>query len=187
MGNSALQSRILVLGTDGAGKTTFLNKYENPNQDIAATPTQAYVVRDIKLKGVKFNVWDVSGKESTRALWKHYYKEGGTDAIIWVIDSSSSDEKIEESRQCLHNAMMDPSLDGVILAVLANKQDVDGAKSPEEMTEKLNLKVFEGKRPWFIKGISAKTGSGIREALEHLSKEVKTFYKKKQQQQQRPN
>lgn len=114
MGNSALHSRILVLGIDGAGKTSFLNKFQNPDQETPVEPTEAYVIRDLKVKGVKFNVWDVSGKESTRSLWKHYYSEGGTDAVIWVVDSASSDERLKESQQLLASAMMDPSLTGMI-------------------------------------------------------------------------
>jgi len=112
MGGANIHGRILVLGTDGAGKTTFLNRYEHPQEDIPVKPTVAYKVRVFKVKGVTLNVWDVSGKESTRSLWKHYYKEGRTDAIIWVVDSSASEESIEESRDCLEGAMMDPALSG---------------------------------------------------------------------------
>jgi small GTP-binding protein len=119
MGNS-LHSRILVLGIDGAGKTSFINRIEHPNQNIAVTPTEAYKVHDIKVKGVKFNVWDVAGKESTRSLWKHYFQQGGTDAIIWVVDSASSEEKLNESKQCLTNAMMDPALQGYSRTLFLN-------------------------------------------------------------------
>lgn len=118
MGNAALHSRILVLGIDGAGKTTFIQKVENPDKTPATSPTEAYQVHDIKIKGVKFNVWDVAGKESTRSLWKHYFQEGGTDAIIWVVDSASSEEKLAESKQCLASAMMDPALSGNYMLVL---------------------------------------------------------------------
>lgn len=76
MGGST-QSRILVLGIDGAGKTTFLNRVENAKKDVAAEPTESYETRDVKLDGVKFNVWDVSGKPSVRSLWSSYYKQGG--------------------------------------------------------------------------------------------------------------
>lgn len=111
MGN-VVRSRILCLGIDGAGKTAFIDKVQHPDQDIPTSPTDAYVVRDVKVKGVVLNVWDVAGRSSTRSLWKHYFAEGSTDAVIWVIDSSSSDDKLEESKQALASVLMDPNLSG---------------------------------------------------------------------------
>eukprot|EP01122_Echinamoeba_exundans_P015070 TRINITY_DN7004_c1_g1_i1.p1 TRINITY_DN7004_c1_g1~~TRINITY_DN7004_c1_g1_i1.p1 ORF type:complete len:180 (+),score=67.67 TRINITY_DN7004_c1_g1_i1:62-601(+) len=178
MGN-VIHSRILVLGIDGSGKTTFLNKFEKPDEDVPTQPTDAYVVRDVKVKGVKLNVWDVAGKDSTRSLWKHYYGEGSTNAIIWVIDSTVSDERLEENKLWLSQALMAPNLSGVLLFVLANKQDVDGARKPEDISKLLNLAGQEGKRPYHIYGISAKTGAGIKEAMDALAKELKVIEKQK--------
>lgn len=79
----ATQSRVLVLGIDDAGKTTFLNKVEHFKSDLATEPTQSYRTLDVKFKGVKFNVWDVSGKASTRSLWSSYYKEGGIGSALF--------------------------------------------------------------------------------------------------------
>lgn len=70
-------------------------------------------------------------------------------------------------------------LSGVILYVLANKQDVNGALKPEDISSKLNLSSYEGKRPYFVKGISAKDGTDIKEAMDELAKEIKKFYKEK--------
>lgn len=112
-GHSTASSRILVLGIDGAGKTSFLNKYENPGgAEVDVQPTDGFIVKDVKVKGVKLNVWDVAGKEATRSLWKHYYEQGHTDAIIWVVDSADSDERLEESRNALQGALLDPHLQG---------------------------------------------------------------------------
>lgn len=68
---------------------------------------------------------------------------------------------------------------GVLLFVLANKQDVDGARKPEEISKLLNLAGQEGKRPHQIFGISAKTGAGIKEAMDALAKEIKVIEKAK--------
>eukprot|EP01125_Pyxidicula_operculata_P004754 TRINITY_DN1775_c0_g1_i1.p1 TRINITY_DN1775_c0_g1~~TRINITY_DN1775_c0_g1_i1.p1 ORF type:complete len:138 (-),score=15.98 TRINITY_DN1775_c0_g1_i1:369-782(-) len=124
MGGS-LSSRILLLGIDNAGKTSVLNKIEFPKQDVEVEPTASYDIRDVTFKNVKFNVWDVSGKSSTRSLWSSYYKEGGVDAIVWVVDASDT-SRIEESKRCLDAQMREPALANKILFVLANKQDVDG-------------------------------------------------------------
>ena len=114
-GSQSIASRILLLGIDGAGKTSFLNKYENPGEaQEQVQPTDGFIVKDVKVKGVKLNVWDVAGKEATRSLWKHYYEQGHTDAIIWVVDSADSQERLEESRTALQGALLDPHLQGTL-------------------------------------------------------------------------
>eukprot|EP01128_Nolandella_sp_AFSM9_P012245 TRINITY_DN9093_c0_g1_i1.p1 TRINITY_DN9093_c0_g1~~TRINITY_DN9093_c0_g1_i1.p1 ORF type:complete len:181 (-),score=71.14 TRINITY_DN9093_c0_g1_i1:236-778(-) len=178
MGGSQ-QSRVLVLGIDGAGKTTFLNKVEHPKSDLATEATESYKVLDVKFKGVKFNVWDVSGKASTRSLWSSYYKEGGIDAIVWVVDAADS-ERLEESKKVLHQQMRDPELENKMLFVIANKQDLDGAASDEEVATALKLKTFEGKRVYFCVGTSAKNGTGVKEAMAKLAKEMKVVLKEKE-------
>jgi len=178
MGNRIV-CRVLVLGIDGAGKTSFVNKIEDPDSSTPTTPTDAYKVRDIKFKGVKFNVWDVSGKKSTRSLWKHYYREGGTDAIIYVVDSSDR-ERIKEAKQCLSSAMMDPAIANVLLFVLANKQDEDGALTPDEVEEALSLNNYRNQRQVVIHGISALTGDGIREVKNILAEKIKEHIKERE-------
>lgn len=175
MGGS-VQSRILILGLDGAGKTTFLNKVKDPKKDIAAVPTESYEVNDVKIKGVKFNVWDVSGKASVRSLWSSYYKQGGIDAIIWVVDAADKD-RIEESKKVLQQQLRDPELANKLLFVIANKSDIDGAIDAEELSKQLKLSQYEGKRPVQCVAISAKTGAGVKEAMALLAKETKVEIK----------
>eukprot|EP00028_Trichosphaerium_sp_Am-I-7-wt_P002612 CAMPEP_0168528706 /NCGR_PEP_ID=MMETSP0405-20121227/13418_1 /TAXON_ID=498012 /ORGANISM="Trichosphaerium sp, Strain Am-I-7 wt" /LENGTH=186 /DNA_ID=CAMNT_0008552181 /DNA_START=16 /DNA_END=576 /DNA_ORIENTATION=- len=175
----AVHSRILVLGIDGAGKTTFLHKYMNPKQDISVEPTEAYKIYNLKVKGVKFNVWDISGKESTRSLWKYYYSQDNVpDAVIWVVDAAD-EERLEESKKELSKAMRDPNLAGVLVFVIANKQDIDGAKTDSEIGEALDVQSYSSSRTAICAAISAKTGDGIREALEELADKIKLNLKEK--------
>jgi hypothetical protein len=62
----------------------------NPKQVPVVEPTEAFTTEDIKFGGIKWNVWDVSGKKNVRSLWPTYYKEGGVDAILWVVDSTGT-------------------------------------------------------------------------------------------------
>jgi len=176
MGGST-QSRILVLGLDGAGKTTFLNRVENPKKDVAAEPTESYTTHDVKLQGVKFNVWDVSGKPSVRSLWSSYYKQGSIDAIIWVLDSADKD-RLEETKKTLHAQMRDPELTGKMLFVIANKQDLPGALNGDDVEKEFKLKQFEGKRAYFVVGCSAKDGNGVKDAMKVLAKQIKVEIKR---------
>jgi len=149
-----------------------LNKVEFPKQDSVASPTESYEIRSVKFDGVKFNVWDIAGKANTRSLWSSYYKNGGVDAVLWVVDSADQ-SKLEESRKCLETQMRDPALANKLLYVLANKQDVEGALSIEELSHKLNIAQYDGKRPHFISGVSAKDGTNVRESMNDLARHLK--------------
>lgn len=53
--------RILILGLDGAGKTSIL--YRLQIGDIITTkPTIGFNVETINYKNIKLNVWDLGGK-----------------------------------------------------------------------------------------------------------------------------
>lgn len=58
--DSSRPSRILLLGLDGAGKTTILYKVKL-NETVSSIPTIGFNVETVTpCKGVTFTVWDVS-------------------------------------------------------------------------------------------------------------------------------
>ena len=61
---------------------------------------------------------------------------------------------------------------GVPLLVFANKQDLVGVLTADELAESLNLFSIRD-RPWQIQGCSAKEGGGLQEGMEWLMKQVK--------------
>ena len=71
-----------------------------------------------------------------RPLLRHYF--ANTDALVYVVDSNDH-ERISEAKEELHTFLCDKELKDTILLVIANKQDLPGAMSVEEVTEKLNL------------------------------------------------
>jgi len=73
--------------------------------------------------------------------------------------------------------MRDPNLQNKILFVLANKQDVEGALSAEDVAKKLKLTQYEGKRPFYCRGVSAKSGDHVQESMNELAKEMKKHLK----------
>lgn len=73
------------------------------------------------------------------------------------------------------------SLREVPLLVLANKQDLPRALSPEELCLKLDLrKVCEG-RAWYIQPCSATTGMGLEEGFRRIVYLMKTPLKRTQE------
>ena len=53
-------TRILLLGLDGAGKTTILNKLKF-NENINTVPTIGFNVETIEYKNLNFTIFDVGG------------------------------------------------------------------------------------------------------------------------------
>lgn len=82
------EMRILILGLDGAGKTTILYRLQ-VGEVVTTIPTIGFNVEQVTYKNLKFQVWDLGGQTSIRPYWRCYYSN--TDAIIYVVDSADRD------------------------------------------------------------------------------------------------
>lgn len=126
-----------------------------------------------KAKGVNFLVWDVGGQEKLRPLWKSYTR--CTDGIVFVLDSVDV-ERMEEAKMELIRTVKSPENASVPILVLANKQDLPGAREPKELEKLLGLSELgagAGGAPntghlWHVQPACAITGDGLQEGLEVL-------------------
>ncbi|KAL6931523.1 probable ADP-ribosylation factor-like protein 1 [Hanseniaspora guilliermondii] len=160
--------RILILGLDGAGKTSIL--YRLQIGDIITTkPTIGFNVETINYKNIKLNVWDLGGQTSIRPYWRCYYTN--TQGIIFVIDSTDT-ERLNIASTELRTMLQEEELKDACLLVLCNKQDLQTAQSIDKINEALQLYDLKD-RNWSILGCSAKTGDGITEGLDWLIDVVK--------------
>ena len=133
--------RILMVGLDAAGKTTILYQLKM-GETVKTIPTIGFNVETLEYKNLNFTVWDVGGQDKIRVLWKHYYKE--TDGIIFVVDSNDRD-RIEDAGEELKKLLAEVDLKDCFVLVLANKQDLNGALPPNEVTEKLGMGQLKGR------------------------------------------
>merc|ERR1712110_747457 len=161
------EMRILMVGLDAAGKTTILYKLKL-GEVMGTIPTIGFNVETVEYKNISFNVWDVGGQDKIRLLWRHYYTN--TQGLIYVVDSNDR-ERIEENREELHKMLAEEELKDAVLLVFANKQDLLGALTCPEITDKLGLHTIRG-RTWFIQSTCAVRGDGLYEGLDWLSKHV---------------
>lgn len=155
--------RILILGLDGAGKTTILYRLQ-VGEVVTTIPTIGFNVEQVTYKNLKFQVWDLGGQTSIRPYWRCYYSN--TDAIIYVVDSAdrdrigiSKDELLYMLRvsameelcmgwtndELLFRLMQEDELAGAILVVLANKQDMEGCMSLAEVHQALGLDALKNR------------------------------------------
>lgn len=159
--------RVLMIGLDGAGKTTILYKLKL-DETIPTVPTVGFNVETFTHEKLTFNVWDVGGQSDIRVLWKHYYQN--TDGLIYVVDSSDV-SRIDEARQELEHTLQDPNMHGVPVLVYANKQDLPGCLSVAQLTERMNLRSMH-ERPWLVQRSEAPSGTGLAEGLSWLSEQI---------------
>lgn len=157
--------RILMVGLDAVGKTTIMYKIKM-NETVKTIPTVGFNVETMEYKRLKITMWDVGGQDKIRVLWKHYY--ANTDCLIYVVDSCDT-ERIEEASEELKKMLADPELENACVLVYANKQDMSGALSPQQVTEKLELSQLKG-RKWMVQGSSAIQGNGLLEGLDWVAK-----------------
>lgn len=85
---SDMKAKILMLGLDGAGKTTILYQMKL-NEAVSSVPTVGFNVEEVNYRGLNFTVWDIGGQTRLRELWHYYYN--GSNAIIYVLDSADTD------------------------------------------------------------------------------------------------
>eukprot|EP00051_Salpingoeca_urceolata_P008938 m.110143 g.110143 ORF g.110143 m.110143 type:complete len:182 (+) comp16019_c2_seq2:195-740(+) len=155
--------RILILGLDGAGKTTILYRLQ-VGEVVTTIPTIGFNVETVTYKNLKFQVWDLGGQTSIRPYWRCYYSN--TDAIIYVVDSADT-ERVGIAKTELLSMLEEEELKNSILMVFANKQDIPGALSSAQVSEALGLSALKS-RTWSIFKTSATKGEGLDEAMEWL-------------------
>ena len=156
--------RILMVGLDAAGKTTVLYQLKM-GETVKTIPTIGFNVETLDYKGLNFTVWDVGGQDKIRVLWKHYYQN--TDGLIFVVDSNDQD-RIEDAAEELKKMLAEEELKDCAVLVMANKQDLNGALAPGEVTKRLGMGDLKG-RTWLVQGTSATTGQGLKEGLDWMA------------------
>ena len=116
------EHRILILGLDGAGKTTILYQLQI-GEVVNTIPTIGFNVETVVYKNLKFQVWDLGGQSSIRPYWRCYY--ANTDAIIFVVDSNDR-ERVSSAKDELLAMLQEDELKSTALLIFANKQDISG-------------------------------------------------------------
>ena len=155
--------RLLILGLDNAGKTTILYQMQL-GEAKTTVPTLGFNIETVKYENMTFQMWDLGGQSELRPYWKCYYPK--TNAIIFVIDSTDK-ERLDIAKQELFLLIQEEDLTGVPLAILANKQDIEGALSDIQISESLGLSNIKN-RQWAIFKTIAKTGKGLDNAFKWL-------------------
>lgn len=155
---SDMKAKILMLGLDGAGKTTILYQMKL-NETVSSVPTVGFNVEEVNYRGLNFTVWDIGGQTRLRELWHHYYN--GSNAIIYVLDSADI-ERIALAKETLESVISHPDMLQCPVLIFANKMDLTTLR-PVEIVEKMGLHKY--KRAWHMQPCCGINGDGIIEGF----------------------
>lgn len=97
-------------------------------------------------------------------MWERYCRD--VNAIIFVVDAADRDA-IPVANDELHSLLQHESLNGTPLLVLANKSDLSGKMSVDEVIEGLDLKRVVH-REISCYGVSAKEETNLEAVLQWL-------------------
>eukprot|EP00731_Ephydatia_muelleri_P027711 Em0019g584a len=156
-----------MLGLDNAGKTTILKKFLGEDTSTIS-PTFGFNIDTVEHKGLKLNFWDVGGQRSLRSYWRNYFES--TDGLIWVVDSADR-RRLEDCKAELHKLLLEERLAGATLLVFANKQDLPGALSAEDIKQSLQLDSIKTHH-WQIIACSAVTGENLLNGINFLTSDI---------------
>ena len=130
-------SKCILLGEGGVGKTSLLRLLQGAEIQIQRIPTIGVDVEKIDFdeSGISVMVWDFGGQKRFQFLWDEWVK--GSSLTVVVTDSS--EKNVNETKVLLEKYRK--KLGAEIIAI-ANKQDLVGSLTPEEVSRRLGVKTY---------------------------------------------
>ncbi|EGC30305.1 hypothetical protein DICPUDRAFT_41641 [Dictyostelium purpureum] len=185
MGNSSSKKspHVLLVGLDNAGKTSLLYNLTNKNIDTVQPTSPQNPFEKIKVQNQKLIIWDLSGKESFRNKWRHYFV--GNDIVIFVIDSTDRD-RLEESKEELAKLLNEPLLRDSPFLILLTKNDLANQMTQQDIEDQININTIspspqnanEANRKIKFFSTSSLNGSNIKESFAWIVEQHKERVKR---------
>ncbi|KAL4205985.1 ras family-domain-containing protein [Rhizopus microsporus] len=121
---STLEAKIVILGSQGVGKTSlavrYISKTFSPNS--TSTIGASFMAKKLTVDNCKVSlqIWDTAGQERFRAMAPMYYR--GAQAALLVYDITSR-ESFEELHSWIEELKRNMTED-LVIVVVANKLDL---------------------------------------------------------------
>ena len=158
-----VKRKILLIGLDGAGKTTILYRLK-VNQFLQTTATIGLNVETINHKSLELLVFDVGG--GARSLWSYYFDN--LDAIIFVVDSADS-KRIAIVKEELNRITESLKNQNYVMLLFLNKQDLKEKIEFSQLICELGINDIDHPVDIIVQKCSALNGEGLIDGLDKLA------------------
>ena len=167
------QYKVLIIGLDGAGKTTFLEQVKSIEGKKSMKldkipPTVGFNPVEIVKPKAQFFFWDVGGQKVLRKLWEKYYSE--CNGMIFVIDGVNAKrlDEVKETIDRLYDRENPTDLVDLPALFLLNKSEEKEYLGFDTINQTIRFDKIYCKRQVEILEISALKKDGMEDALEWI-------------------
>ncbi|MGH0174743.1 UNVERIFIED_CONTAM: hypothetical protein FKN15_072887 [Acipenser sinensis] len=139
------ERQVLVLGLDGAGKSSVLRCLSGAGVSRGSGPTWGFNTLCVNIPGCQLHFLEIGGSVNLRTYWTQYLQSA--HVLVYVVDSADR-ERLPLAKAELHRLMAADSQ--LPLVVLGNKQDRRTALRAPELQEALSLDAVGDERKCFL-------------------------------------
>jgi small GTP-binding protein len=157
-----LEHDVLLLGLEGAGKSTILHKL-NENNDLAVIED---FMEQLFYRNMRIVSWDLTGSLSRRKFYENWPNLGG---LIFVLDSSDHNRLETAKKEFFEFSQLRKSDEFPVL-IFCNKQDLPEALSVNEIVN--FMKIDDSNMCCLAQGLCSLTGDGIHEGFNWLENNI---------------
>ncbi|XP_046697308.1 ADP-ribosylation factor-like protein 15a isoform X3 [Silurus meridionalis] len=147
---------VVCIGLSGAGKTSLISRL----------CSEGFSIKAVALPNAVLHIKELGGADNIKKYWSRYYQ--GSQGVIFVLDSTVSDEEMKACRSELHLALQHPQLCTLPFLILANHQDSPAARSVPEIKKYFELEPLARGKRWILEGSSINSMEAVRESFIRL-------------------
>lgn len=154
------KKKICLIGEQSVGKSSLLSLLQGREVQKERVPTVGLEVEDSILSGKKCSIWDLGGQKRFKFMWQDFLKGAGLAVIV----CDSTEKNVKQTKEIYDR--FERSLGTKIIAI-ANKQDLPGRLSAQEVQKQLG-----GLKTYGMSAIRPELRERMKEILEY---EIATF------------
>ncbi len=154
------KKKICFIGNQNVGKSSLLSLLQGREVQKERIPTVGLEVEDSILNDKKCSIWDLGGQKRFKFMWQDFLKGAGLAVIV----CDSTEKNVNQTKEIYNR--FERTLGTKIIAI-ANKQDLPGRLSAQEVQKRLG-----GLKTYGMSAIRPELRERMKEILEY---EIATF------------
>jgi GTP-binding nuclear protein Ran len=129
MTSTAFNTKLILVGDGGVGKTTFVKRHQTGDFQKAYIPTMGVQVSQLTFQTTHgsaiFNIWDTACQERFAGLREGYYLEANCGIVVFDVTSPGSYRNVASWHRDLSRVCPN-----IPIVLVGNKIDVRDRKVP---------------------------------------------------------